>query len=145
MNPTKQWYSHKFNGPGVAYEVAVHVRADKIVWISGTFKAGVSDLSIFRQENGLKEKIPIGKKLIADNGYIGEAQLSTPNAFDSVAVKLFKQRARARHENVNGRLKRFNILSQPFRHEVDKHGVVFTAVCVLTQYALDNGSPLFDV
>lgn len=145
MNPSKQWYSHKFHGPGVSYEVAVHLRESKIVWVKGPFKAGVSDRTIFRVEGGLKSIMPVGKMLIADNGYTGEAQISAPNEEDTPAVKMYKQRARARHENLNGRLKWFEILNIPFRHNVDNHGVVFNAVCVIVQYALENGSPLFDI
>lgn len=31
----KKWYSHKFNGPAVAYEVAVGITTGFIVWING--------------------------------------------------------------------------------------------------------------
>ena len=40
-----------------------------LVWLSGPFKASMHDLTIFRAANGLKEMIPQGKRVIADNGY----------------------------------------------------------------------------
>lgn len=43
------WFSHKFNGPGVRYELAVAIRTGDIVWINGPFPCGEwSDLRIFR-------------------------------------------------------------------------------------------------
>ena len=39
----------------------------------------------------------------------------------------------------------FNCLTKPFRHGVGKHGQCFRAVAVITQYAIENGEPLFEV
>ena len=60
-------------------------------------------------------------------------------------VKSFKRRARARHETFNGRLKNFKILAERFRHGVPKHKAVFEAICVIVQYDMENGHPMFDV
>jgi hypothetical protein len=91
-----------------------------------------------------------GKQAIADSGYSGVrgGGVSTPNRLDTAEVKEFKRRARARHENFNGRIKNFGILSQTFRHKinrVEKHQTAFEAVCVIVQYQLENGSPLFEI
>ena len=51
----------------------------------------------------------------------------------------------ARQESFNGRLKRFNILAETFRYHHEKHGDVVNALCVLTQYDIENGRPLMDV
>jgi hypothetical protein len=59
-------------------------------------------------------------------------------------VAKFKSRARARHESFNGRLKFFDILQNTFRHGEARHKIAFEAVCVIVQYQMDNGSPLFD-
>ena len=32
-----KWFSHKFKGPGLRYEVAVSIRKGHIVWVNGTF------------------------------------------------------------------------------------------------------------
>ena len=42
--PSSGWYSHKFHKAGLAYEVAVAVYHNKIVWINGPFPAGQGDL-----------------------------------------------------------------------------------------------------
>jgi hypothetical protein len=112
----------------------------------GPYPAGKPDIVVFR-EGGLKEKIPLGMKCIADNGYRGEKQLiSTPaNSLDAAGVKELKRRARARHESFNGRLKNFRCLDVRFRHNIDKHKTAFEAVAVICQYQLENGAPLFHV
>jgi hypothetical protein len=101
---------------------------------------------MFRKPNGLKTKIPIGKRGIADHGYKKEEEkLAIRNGLDSQAVEKFKSRALARHESFNGRIKEYACLSGVFRHGVDKRKAVFQAVCVLTQYNMENGHPLFEV
>ena len=56
-----------------------------------------------------------------------------------------QSRARARHETFNGRIKNFGCLDDRFRHGMEKHKICFEAVCVIVQYQLENGSPLFDI
>ena len=53
--------------------------------------------------------------------------------------------ARARHEVVNGRFKRWGILNQVYRHQREKHGLVFGAIANITQLQLLAEEPLFDV
>ena len=52
QNPTqfwKGWYSFKFKGPGVRYEVALSIQSADIVWVNGPFPAGAwPDINIFR-------------------------------------------------------------------------------------------------
>lgn len=145
-DPSKSWYSHKLNKPALAYELGVDLVQSKLVWINGPFRAGNTDLNIFRREDGLKSRIPAGMMLIGDKGYDGERQVvSTPNDLDSTEIKRFKTRARARHETINGRIKEFGILKECFRHPVAKHGIAFEAVCVIVQYSLENGRPMFDI
>ena len=114
------------------------------MWMNGPFKASRHDITIFRRA-GLKDMIPPGHRVIADNGYKGEAiVVSKPNSNDPGELKKFKRRARARHESFNGRIKNFQCLAERFRHGVNKHVIAFEAVCVIVQYQLENGSPLFD-
>jgi len=116
----------------------------KLVWIRGPEPAAASDLGIYKAPNGLKSMIPAGKKVVGDSAY-KDPTCSIWNSFDTKEVASFKKRARARHENFNGRLKRFKILSERFRHNHTKHGIVFEAICVICQYDMENGSPLFSV
>jgi hypothetical protein len=43
---------------------------------------------------------------------------------------------------VNRRLKQWAILREEFRHDLDLHKNVFTAVAVMTQLCFENGEPL---
>ena len=165
-------FSHKFNQAGVGYELAVSLRENAFVWMNGPFVASKHDVTIFR-ENGLKEQTPINKKGIADKGYQGEKDiLCTPNSQDTAELRKFKvsaamsrrlpfavpeihivspilyhhqTRARARHETFNARIKNFACLDARFRHGMSKHKICFEAVCVIVQYQLENGAPLFDL
>ena len=92
-----------------------------------------------------KSKIPVGKRLIGDCGYPNEPQVSIRNSRDSPEVKNFKKRVRARHETFNGRIKAFKALAERFRHGHEKHKVVFESICVIVQYEMENGHPLFSV
>jgi len=89
--------------------------------------------------------IPDGKLVYGDKGYQGAPKhiLSGYNVCDSDEVKAFKTRVGARHETFNKRIKSFKALDDRFRHGVAKHKVVFEAACVLVQYDMENGRPLF--
>jgi hypothetical protein len=140
----KKMYSHKFHQAAFDYEIGLSVYESRLVWVNGPFPASFNDISIFRM--GLKQKIPRGKLIIADNGYRGEARyISTPNPSDPKELRMFKGRARARQESFNARLKSFQALGQRFRHRRTKHQAVFFAICVIIQYQFESGSPLFDI
>jgi len=138
-----EFYSHKFKHSALDYEIGLSIFENKVVWINGPFPASMHDITVFRSK--LKSMIPDGKKVIADNGYNGEQCISAPNSHDPPELRKFKSRARARHESFNSRLKNFKVLDEKFRHAIGKHQVIFESVCVICQYQLENGSPLFDV
>ena len=140
-----KYYSHKFKQAALCYELAVSVYHNKLVWMNGPFPAGKPDITIFREEGGLKDKIPDGKRVIGDKGYRGEKDImALPNAHDTEEVRMFKGRARARQEGFNAKVKNFNALEHRFRHKIEKHQTAFEAACVICQYQLENGSALFD-
>jgi hypothetical protein len=144
LSKNTAYHSHKSHSAALNYELGILIRKSQLAWISGPSPAGTHDITVFRR--GLKDKIPVGKKAIGDNGYRGEgAVMSCPNSHDAALLRELKGRARARHETFNGRLKNFACLDQRFRHGIHKHKMVFIAVCVIVQYQMDNGSPLFDV
>jgi hypothetical protein len=152
-NPNSNWCSHKFHGPGLAYELAIAVHEPKLVWINGPFRGGESDRDIFMKPNGLQSKLLPGQRAIGDRGYAGLRDVSTNNIEDDRITSTFKRRARARHESFNSRIKRFAVTSTKFRgyHDHngetchDSHRTCFVAVCVIVQYEMENGSPLFAV
>jgi hypothetical protein len=140
--------SHKFNHAAVKYEIFLSVFEPKCIWISGPRRGAKHAITIFRE--GLKDKVKDGKKSIVDRGYISNKpderrMLSQPSALDSKELNNFKSRARLRQETFNGRLKYFNALAQTFRHTIPQHRLVLEAVCVIVQYQMDNGRPIFDV
>ena len=142
----KEFYSHKFHRAGVNYELGIALATSRLVWMNGPFKAGNSDNNIF-QTQGLKQLLNnIEKKAIGDKGYNGHPnECSTFNSQDNRNVKKFKSRALKRHETFNSMIKRFDCLSGRFRHGINKLAICFESVCVISQFKMEDDSPLFDV
>lgn len=140
----EKWYSHKFNGPGVRYEVAICLQTGWIVWVNGPYPCGEwTDLKISR--DGLIFMLDRGEKFLADGIYNdGSGWSETPSGLNNDDQRM-KARARARHEAVNGRLKQFAILERRFRHNVQLHGKVFMAVANVVQAAIQLEQPPFQV
>lgn len=146
------WSSHKFGGSaGLNYEIGLRIDKPQLLWLYGPTAPGAQpDITVFRQKflPVLERHAADGRPTrgIADQGYRGEPQyLSTKNDFDLREIAEFKDRACARHENFNQRLKLFKCLSTKWRHGVENHRSAFEAVAVLTIYQLENGSAsLFD-
>lgn len=144
MNFDPRWFSHKFNGPGVRYEVGICIQTGWIVWINGPFPCGEwPDLRIAR--DALHYALPPGELYVADGGYADGGQNSdTPNGLNDDDQRM-KKVARARHETVNRRFKEFNILHRVFRHNIHLHSSVFRAVANIVQVMIQHNSPLFSV
>lgn len=132
----KKWYSHKYKGPGLCYEVGVCIFTGHLVWINGPFPCGANpDITIFR--SALKWRLLPGEQVEADMGYRGEPLfVSLPDDYRSNQHKISKNHARARHKQINRRLKTFECLHQTFRHDLSKHVDVFWDVAVVTQLSL---------
>ena len=146
---SKSMYSHKLNGPGVKYEVAVCLKTAKIVWINGPFEGSKHDGTIFRQ--GLSTHLYPEEGVEVDRGYGGDAKMKTPSMGWNSRKRKMKSNARAQHETVNGRLKNFNILTTHFRHMkpnkqsmLKRHGMCFHAVAVITQLKFMNGEKIWN-
>ena len=129
------------------YEVALDILKGFIVWIHGPFPAGAwPDINIFR--HGLKHHLDKNERVEAGDGYRGEAprEVKCPASFTNpVENEAMQQRVRNRQETMNLRFKQWAILSERYRHDLSEHGHVFRAIVVLTQLAIENGEPLFDV
>jgi DDE superfamily endonuclease len=138
------WYTKKFNGPGVRYEVAVAIGTGDICWIHGPFPAGaMNDITIFRV--GLKRRLHQTERVWADKGYRGDIKCITPYDAISEAHRVEMGIARGRHETINGRLASWDCLNQVWRHSRDKHCDSFTSVAVITQLEQINGFRSFQV
>ena len=142
---SSRWFSHKFKGPGLRYEVAVSINGGDIVHTNGPFPCGSwPDITIFRAE--LIHKLDELEMVEADRGYRGEpTKIRTPVDYRSEEDKINKSRARARHETVNNWFKQFGILRQTYRHSLEDHQTVFRAVVVPTQLSIRNGEVMFSV
>ena len=146
LHKMKEYFDRKGGKAGQTYEIALHLWQNRIVWISGPHRPNDGgDRAIFIAQGGLNDRIPNGKKAIADKIYTGLEKIALHNSLDTEAVRVFKRRARARQESINTRLKSFGCLKQRFQHGIAKQDVVVTAVAVVCQYQLENGSPLFDI
>lgn len=76
----------------------------------------------------------------ADLGYKGEPTvIRTPIDYVSKSDLRAKKNARARHETVNGVIKKWQVLTQKFRHDRKLHRHCFVAVAVLVQLSFEQG------
>ena len=146
----KKWYSFKYKGPGLRYEVALVIKTGLIAWVNGPFPCGsFPDHKIFKY-CGLKDALDINERVKADGGYksLDPQFCKTPYGYTSIAHperKRMASRVRARHETINRRLKKFNILTTVYRHSKNDHMDAFHAVCVVVQVEMLNGEPLFQI
>mgnify|MGYP005846334489 CR=1 FL=1 len=145
LHKQKKYFDRKGGKAGLTYEVALHLWENRVVWFNGPFPPNDGgDAAIFK-EKGLQDKIPAGRKAIADKIYKGIAKIALHNSLDTPAVREFKGRARARQESIMSRLKSFGVLKQRFRHGIAKHEKIARAVMVICVFQMENGSPLFSV
>ena len=120
FNP--KWYSHKFHGPGIRYEIGICIRTGHVVWAYGSLPCGEwPDLRLARSRFILN--LQAGEKAIADRGYNDQKK----------------------KETLNGRLKQFCCLKERFRHELYLNPLYFYVVVNLTQMMIEHGEPLYSV
>lgn len=135
-----RWFSHKFRGPGVRYEVGICIATGDIVWIHGPFPCGsFADLRIFRL--AMKHVLDDDEYVVADGWYQDE-RCQTPNNRGQSPLHAL---IRARHETINRRFKQFNVLGHRFRLSLSLHSICFHAVANLTQIMIESGDRPFSV
>ena len=138
------WYSHKYKRAGVRYEIAVCIATGCIVHTLGPFPCGHwSDISIFRF--GLKKMLLPNELVVADKGYRFDHKCLTPIDSTDLPTLHAMSVARARHEGINGMLKKWKILSEMYRHSLHKHKYVFKAIITMTQLKLLDNRGTFQV
>jgi hypothetical protein len=139
--------SHKYAGKSaLRYEIGVSILRGEFVWLQGPYPAGTfNDVKIFNKV--LLHFLEPGESVEADNGYVGASnKVKCPDNPCNPVVNEGKQsRVRSRHKTINGRFKTWETMSQVYRHGITHHGEVFWAVAIITQLAIKNGSPLFQV
>lgn len=135
-----KWYSHKFKAAGLRYEIGLCVRTGHIVWVNGGYPCGDwPDLNIAREL--FVHFLDPMEKTLADEGYSDLRYFILPTDEFSNRHK----RIMSRHETINKRIKQFNVLSTPFRHNLDKHKICFHSVVNLTQLVIKYDQALFSV
>ena len=141
----KRWFSHKFKGPGLRYELSVAIATGDIVSYNGPFPCGeFPDITIFRL--GIRKELGPGETIIVDCGYKGDVRVVTPDdPYVDGVIKKAMSKARARHETINSRLKKWGALKDRYRHPLNKHHVIFRAIVVIEQIRIENGHPPFQV
>ena len=135
----RMWYSHKFSGPGLRYEIGVCIQTGEIVWVAGPFPPGqFTDLMIF--DLGLKQELDVGEMVEVDAGYLGPGPVRTPDDYNgNLDWKYMKGKVRARHEQINSCIKQYKILSEKFRYSMMKHAKIVNAVIAIVNSEIEEG------
>ena len=143
-------YSQKFNGPGVKCEVGVCIKTGHVVWLNGPFVASSDDAAIFKET--LANLLADDEGVEVDAGCKGHDKFKAPVTASSRVHRKEKSVVRGRHENINSRLKIFNVLNVPFRHTnprdqmMRKHGLCVDVIALTTQLKFElAGETLYDV
>jgi len=132
-----KWFSPKFKNAALRYEIGVCIFTGHIVSYTGPFNAGSwNDLKIFCYK--MKGMLSFGEKVVADKGYNGEPKCITQYRAKNDSHQDLMNRARARHESVNARIKTWKVLANQFCHNFNKHHICFRAVLVLEQMKMNE-------
>jgi hypothetical protein len=80
MEPSEfspKWYSHKFHGTGLRYEIGLCIRTGEIFWAHGGLPCGAwPDLRLAR--DAIIHVLDPGERIIADRGYRDQIVLTFP-------------------------------------------------------------------
>ena len=147
MSYCKEFHSHNFKKSALRYEVRLNIKTGDICWVNGGYAPGIwNDDMIFK--DAIVDELEEGERVETDMGYKASAPkyVKCPGTIWSDKEKMKMQtRVCARQETVNKRMKNWNILKAPYRHDIVDHQIVFVAIAVLTQLSFENGEPLFEV
>lgn len=137
----KPFFSVKHGCHGLKYEIAVHWRTGRIVWVAGGVPGSTHDLVISRHSGLLAFLRMVGEFAFGDKGYVGEeGVLLCPykgRPAELSLAQLVWNRAMNPHrtivENAFGRITKFNILQHKFRGELWRHPDIFRACAQIAQ------------
>lgn len=129
----KDWYSHKFKGAGLRYEIGLNISTGGIVWAFGGFPCGkFPDISIARMQ--LVHHLKPGEYVVGDDGYRDPVFFIYP-ASNLLPERTLKEIAQ-RHETANRLLKMFKVLGNTYRSTLAWHPYCFHAVANLVQLSI---------
>ena len=132
----KSWYSDKFNGPAVKYEVGVCIQTGWIVWLLGPFRGSKNDHAISMEY--LEHVLDDGERYIADKGYHSSSALQPNNAW-TFEERHYMRVVRGRHETINRLFKRFRSIGNTFKRDHTKHGLFMYAIASIIQIGIMFG------
>jgi hypothetical protein len=139
--------SHKYAGKSaLQYELGINILVGNSVWVSGPYPASKwNDINFFL--NKLAYCLELGKRVEADNGYVGHAdKIKCPDKdFNPEENLVMQARVRSSHKTFKVCLKFWGILRQVYCHDITQHENVFYVCAILTQLAIANNEPLFQV
>jgi len=127
------YYSGKKKRHTIKYEIGIHLLTGRIVWIAGPIPGSTHDITLCRRSGILTMLLP-GEFIMADKGYIGEAQIITPFKTPTTTQKLFNSQLgqlRVIVENTYGRVKHFRCLKHEWTHDLSLHPLTFYFICQL--------------
>lgn len=139
------FFSFKYRHAALRYNVVVALRLPLIVNVHGGVPASQSEIGLARRH--LVPIVEMNEVMLADNAYSGEQLFlakprrgqggslwNPPNYFTRA-----HGRALARHELVNGFLKRYRVLTAVFHHRpvIERHRLCFLAVCNLVNIKME--------
>ena len=132
----KGWYSVKFNGPAVKYEVAICIATGWIVWLYGPWRGGRNDHEI--AAHGVDLIVEDGERYIDDKGYKSRRALNPYNAWNDQEAG-YMRIVRGRHETINHLFKTFAVISNIFRRSLTKHGLFMYSIANIVQIGIMYG------
>ena len=134
---SSSWYSHKFKGPGVRYEIGVCIATGWIVWANGPYRCGAyADETIARL--GLHTILEEGEHYIADGGYQSTEAIVPMDAVTEDETR-YMQICRSRHETINRYFKHFASIANIFTRHVSKHALFAHSIINIVQIGIMHG------
>lgn len=79
----KLFFSAKHGKHGLKYEIGVHWRTGRIVWLAGGVRGPVHDITLVRR-GGLLQLLQENEHAFGDKGYVGEPQLILARSKDAL-------------------------------------------------------------
>ena len=131
------FYSGKKKQHTLKYEIGISIHTGLIVWLGGGVSGSTHDLTIAKDQllQTHSDKIFIG-----DKGYVGHEQILTPfkspkTETEELWNSIFSK-VRVSVEHVYGRIKIFQCLNVPWRHNILYHPIVFHVITNLVNFDL---------
>lgn len=134
------WFSFKHRCSAIKYEVGVHFRTGRIVWINGPKRGAMNDITMARTL--LTSMMLPGEMALADRGYVGDEHFVTPMKGRRIPVDITLEQLRGHVERVIGRIKFFKIIRDEYRGNLEIHPFLFDAVCRIVNINIDE-APIF--